>query len=156
MDATCELLPSVAVTTAVCVLPIVPALAVKVPLLAPLAIVTDAGTVRFALLSLTLTAVLAGADWFKVNVQMLFAPELRLDGLHSTDDSAKGGSNVMEAVCELLPKVAVTMAVCVLPTVPAVTVNVDVVVPPATVTDCGTVRLVLLSLKVTSVVLGAD
>jgi len=60
-EAVCELAPSAAVTTAVCVLLIVPAVALKVALVAPLATVADEGTVSTELLSLTAIAVLAGA-----------------------------------------------------------------------------------------------
>jgi hypothetical protein len=60
-EAVCALLPSVAVTTAVWVVVTAPAVAVKLALLAPLDTVTDAGTVRLALLLLKATAVLAGA-----------------------------------------------------------------------------------------------
>ena len=61
IEAVCELPPKLAVTTAVCALLIVPAVALNVALVAPLATVTEPGTVSDALLSLTVTAVLAGA-----------------------------------------------------------------------------------------------
>lgn len=60
-EAVCVLLPRVAVITAVWVAVTVPAVAVKLALLAPLDTVTDAGKVRLALLLLKATAVLAGA-----------------------------------------------------------------------------------------------
>jgi len=86
---------------------------------------------------------------------VLALPELSVDGLHCKDANASGGSNVREAVLELLPKVAVTTAVCVLLIVPAVALKVALVAPLATVTDEGTVRLAALSLTVTAVLAGA-
>ncbi|HTQ56836.1 MAG TPA: hypothetical protein VMI94_20355 [Bryobacteraceae bacterium] len=88
-------------------------------------------------------------------MQVLMAPELKLVGLQASEVSARGGSSEMDAVCELLPNVAVTTAVCTLPIVPAVALNVLLVAPLATVTEAGTVRLALLSLSVTAVLLGA-
>jgi len=90
-----------------------------------------------------------------VTVQVLAPPELKLVGLHAKEARASGGSSVTEAVCELLPKVAVTTAVCVLLIVLAVAVKVVLVAPLATVTDEGTVRLAALSLTVTAVLAGA-
>ena len=61
-EAVCVLLLNDAVTTTVWVLPIVPAaVALKLALVAPLEIDTEAGTVRPVLLSLTVTVVLPGA-----------------------------------------------------------------------------------------------
>ena len=60
-EAVCALLPSVTVITAIWVVVTVPAAAVKLALLAPLDTVTDAGTVRLALLLLKVTVVLEGA-----------------------------------------------------------------------------------------------
>ena len=60
-EAVWELLPSVAVTTTVCVPVTVPAVALKVALVAAAATLTDAGTVSRELLSPSATAVLAGA-----------------------------------------------------------------------------------------------
>ena len=57
----CELLPSVAVTTAVSVFFIVSTVGVKVALVAPLATFTDGGTVRYELLALSITVVTPGA-----------------------------------------------------------------------------------------------
>jgi len=90
-----------------------------------------------------------------VTVHVADAPELRLDGAHPSEATASGGSSEMDAVCELLPNVAVTTAVCTLVIVPAVAPNVALVAPLATVTEAGTDRLELLSLSVTAVVLGA-
>ena len=60
-EAVCELPFRLAVITAVCEVLMVPAVAVKVAVLAPLATVTEAGTVTFELLSLNVTLVLVGA-----------------------------------------------------------------------------------------------
>jgi len=88
-------------------------------------------------------------------VQVLAPPELKLVGLHCKETKASGGSSVREAVCELVPSVAVITAVCVLLIVPAVALKVALVAPLATVTDDGSVRLVLLSLTVTAVLASA-
>ena len=87
---------------------------------------------------------------------MLVAPAPRLVGLHNRDAKASGGSSVTEAVCELLPKVAVTVTVCTLLIVlPAFALKVAAVAPLVTTTENGTVRPALLSLIVTAVLVGA-
>ena len=60
-EAVCERLPNVAVTTTVWALATVPAVAVNLALVEALDTVTDAGTVRLALLSPSMTMVLADA-----------------------------------------------------------------------------------------------
>ena len=82
-------------------------------------------------------------------------PEFTVAGLHCKEARANGGSRVTEAVCEPLPNAAVTTAVCMLVIVPAVAVKLALVAPLATVAEAGTVRLEVLSLRVTVVLPGA-
>ena len=87
------------------------AVALKVAVVAPAATVTDAGTVSEALLlaSVTLEPP-AGAVWVRVTVQVLTALCPRLVGLQTTPETSTGASRLMVAVCELVPSVAVTVA----------------------------------------------
>lgn len=75
----------------------------------------------------------------------------RLVGLHLSDEMVSAGASVREAVWELLPSFAVTTAVCVVVTAAAEALNFADVAPDGTVTDVGTVRYELLSLRVTAV-----
>ena len=87
------------------------AVALKVAVVPPAATVTDAGTVSKILLlaSATLDPP-AGAVWVSVTVQVLVALCPRLVGAHAKVDTTTGASRLMAAVCELLPRVAVTVA----------------------------------------------
>src|SRR5580704_9428330 len=113
--AVCELLPSVAVTVALWLLAIeAAAVALKVAVVAPAATVTEAGTVSNVLLlaSVTLEPPV-GAVWVRVTVQVLTALWPRVAGLQATPDTSTGATSatrLMVAVCELLPNVAVTVA----------------------------------------------
>ena len=89
----------------------VPAVAVKVAVVAAAATVTEAGTVRAALLLDKVTAVAADAVLLRVTVQVLEAPEPRLVGLQATEESTVGATRLRVAVWETPLKVAVTMAV---------------------------------------------
>ena len=82
---------------------------------------------------------------------MLVPPDSTLEGLHPREITVIGGSTVTEAVCELVPKVAVTTTDWVVATVPAVAVKVALVAPAATVTDAGSVSAELLSVNETVV-----
>ena len=88
------------------------AVAVKVVVVAPAATVTEAGTVSSVLLlaSVTLDPPV-GAVCVRVTVQVLTALCPRLAGLHATPDTRTGASRLMVAVCELLPRLAVMVAV---------------------------------------------
>ena len=87
------------------------AVALNVAVAAPDATVTDAGTVSEALLppSVTLDPP-AGAVWVSVTVHVLTALCPRLVGLQAKVETSTGASRLMVAVCELLPRVAVTVA----------------------------------------------
>jgi hypothetical protein len=81
---------SVAVTEAVWVLAITPAVALKVPVVVPAATVTEAGVVSNVLPLDTETAVPpAGAGLVRVTVQLLVAPEARLEGLQPSVDKPR-------------------------------------------------------------------
>jgi len=87
------------------------AAALKVAVVAPAATVTDAGTVREA--SLLASATLdppVGAGWASVTVHVLAALWPRLVGLHATPEISAGASRLTVAVLELLPRVAVMVA----------------------------------------------
>ncbi len=126
----------------------VPAVAAKVALVAPAETATVAGTVRLVLLLPSATAVLEGADWFRLTVQVLALPDDRLEGLHCREARASG-VRVSEVVSELPPSVPVMTAVCAVVKVPAVAVKPAAVCPAVTVTDAGTVSAGSLDDKVT-------
>ena len=87
------------------------AVALNVAVVAPAVTVTDAGTVSEVLLlaSVTLEPP-AGAIWVSVTVQVLTALCPRLVGLQARVDIRTGASRLIAAVWELLPSVAVTVA----------------------------------------------
>jgi hypothetical protein len=87
------------------------AVALNVAVVAPAVTVTDAGTVSKVLLlaSATLDPPV-GAVWVSVTVHVLTALCPRLVGLQATPETSTGASRLMVAVCELLPRVAVTVA----------------------------------------------
>jgi hypothetical protein len=91
-----------------------------------------------------------GAVWVSVTVQLLTPLGPRVVGLQATPETSTGANRLMVAVCELVPRVAVTVALS-LPAIEAaaVALNVAVVAPAATVTDAGTVSEALLLASVT-------
>jgi hypothetical protein len=146
-----ELLPSVAVTIALWLLARpAAAVALKVAVVVPAATLTDAGTLSEALLlaSVTLNPPV-GALWVSVTAHVLTPPGPRMAELQATPESGEGTSRVMEAVCVLLPSVAVTDAFRLLVMeAAAVALKLAVVAPAATETEAGTVsrsRLLLTS-----------
>ena len=87
------------------------AVALKVAVVAPAATRIDAGTVSDALLLASVTFdPPVGAVWVRVTVQVLTALCPRLVGLQATLETSTGASRLIVAVCELLPRVAVTVA----------------------------------------------
>ena len=86
------------------------AVALKVDVVEPAATVTDTGTVSEALLlaSVTLDPP-AGETCVMVTVQVPTALCPRVAGLHTTPETSTGASRMMVAVCELAPRVAVTV-----------------------------------------------
>ena len=73
--------------------------------------VTDAGTGRApGLFEVSVTRPPpVGAAWFNVTVHVVAAPEVKLVGLHTSEDTARLGVTVTVAVA-LPPSVAVTIA----------------------------------------------
>ena len=88
------------------------AVALKAAVVAPAATITEAGTVSQVLLlsSATLDPPV-GAAWVSVTVQVLTALWPMLVGLQASVDTSAGVSRLIVAVWELLPRVAVTVAV---------------------------------------------
>jgi len=143
---------SVAVTVTLWLLVMVPAVTVKVAVVAFAATVTEDGVVNNELLSDSVTVVPpVGAAELSVTVHVLVPLELTVVGLHASDDNVTGADRLTVAVCETPLSVAVTVALWSLVIVPAVTVNVAVVAFAATVTDDGVVNSELLSDSVTAV-----
>jgi hypothetical protein len=136
-----------AVTVAVCGVAIVPAAALNVPLVAPAAMVTEAGTVSVALSSETVTRLPpAGATALSVTVQVAAAPDDTEVGLQASPLSWTRVEVILtEAVFDVPLAEADTVTVAVAVTVPAVAAKAAVALPAATVTERGTVRYVLLS-----------
>ena len=88
-----------------------PAVALKVAVVAPAVTVTEAGTVSEALLLARVTlAPPVGAVCVRVTVQVLTALCPRLVGLQATPETRTGASRLIVAVCELVPRVAVKVA----------------------------------------------
>ena len=89
---------------------IVPAVTVNAADAAPAPMVTDAGVVSSELLSDSVTTVLAVAALLNVTVQVLAALELRVVGLHATEESVTAVARLIVAVFETPLSVAVTTA----------------------------------------------
>jgi hypothetical protein len=91
------------VTVAVRLLLNVVVLALKLPVVAPAATVTEVGTVKAAWLLLKDTAAPPdGAGLVSVTVQELEAFDPRLVGLHAREDTSTGATRLMVAGAELL------------------------------------------------------
>ena len=88
------------------------AVALNVAVLAPAATLTDAGTVSEALLlESAMLEPPVGAVWVSVTVHVPTALCPRLVGLQATPETSTGASRPIVAVCEPLPRLAVTVAV---------------------------------------------
>jgi hypothetical protein len=86
------------------------AVAVKWPVVAPLAINRPAGTVRLALL-LPIDSTLKPTDaLFSATVHVLAEPPLKLVGAQLTELGATEAARAMVTLPELLPRVAVRVA----------------------------------------------
>ena len=123
----------------------VPAVAVKLAAVALAGTVTDAGTVRFALLEDSVTDVPpVGAALESVTVHEVLALDARLEAVHVRDDRlAEANSEIMRGA-ELPLSEAVIMALALEVIVPAVAVKLAVVALAGTMTEAGTVRFALL------------
>lgn len=137
---------SVAVSVTVWDVATDPAVAVNVVELAAPGTVADAGTGSTAVLSddKVTVAPAAGAGCVKVIVHVVVAPGVRLAGTHASADTLGLGATVT-VVVTLPPSDAVSTAVCVAATDPAVAVNVAEFAAAATTTDAGTGNAVVLS-----------
>ncbi len=145
-----------ALTVALWLLVTVPAWALKVVLVAPLATVTEAGTVNTVLLSDTVTAVLLVAAFDSVTVQVEVAFEEIVEGEHARLETITEVPDRVTVVDAETPfRVAVTVAFWLELTVPVLALKVAEATPLDTVTDDGTVSSVLLSDSVTVVALVA-
>ena len=122
-----------------------PAVAVNVADVAPAGTVSEAGTgSAVVLLAASVTAPPpVGAAWLSVTVQVVATPEVMLVGAHASDDAPATGVTVTVAVV-LPPRVAVTVTVCGVATVPADPVNVIEVAPAGTAMEAGTVSAAVL------------
>ena len=89
-----------------------PDVAVKFAVLPPAATVTDVGVVRVALVSEMATIEPpAGADWFRVTVQVLEAFWDRVAGVQTSEETCTGAIRLTLVLAVLLLYVAVTVAV---------------------------------------------
>lgn len=150
MEADCEPPFRDAVSTAVWSVGMVPAVALKVALVAAAATDTPAGTDSRALLLVSATVTPpAGAGFDRVTVQVDTTPEFSVTGAHESVAGTADEPSRIESDCELLFKEAVTFADWSEGIVPAVALNVAVVKPEATTTAAGTVSSGLLLLSTT-------
>ncbi len=106
---------------------------------APAGTVTDAGAGSAVVLlddsATTLPPV--GAAWFRLAVHVVTAPDTRLDGAHTREDT-RGLGVTVTVVLALTPSVAVAVTLWEVATDPVVTVNAADVAAAGTVTDVGT------------------
>jgi hypothetical protein len=130
------------VTTTVWLVGTVTAVAPNVPVLAPGATDTLAGTVSAA--ALLDSATVAPATPLNVTVQVATMFKEILVGLHATEVNTVGDKSVRDAFCDPPLNVAVITAIWPVATVPAVAVKLALVVPAATSTVAGTVSAVAL------------
>jgi hypothetical protein len=135
----------VAVTVAVRLLFSVAVVALKLPVAAPAATVTEVGTVSAAWLLLKDTAAPpVGAGLESVTVQELDAFDPRLVGLHTTEETVAGVRRLIVALCEVPFRLAVTVAVPLMLMIPAVAMKVPVADPAVIRLADGMVRIGLL------------
>ena len=103
---------AVAVSVAVELVEIVPAVAVNVPVVAEAGMVIEAGAVSSGLLDEMVTVrPPVGAAALAVTVHVLVAPEVRDDGEQASEVTVTSGDKLMEAVLEVPLSVAVMTAV---------------------------------------------
>jgi hypothetical protein len=140
----------VAVMTAVWAVEIVPAVAVKVAVVEPGEITTEAGTVSSAVLLDKVTGRQpVGAGPLKVTVQVLMALDVRVWGEHLRLLMVTVTAKLMVALTATPLAVAVTVAVLLMEIVPAETGKLAVLLPAVTLTEAGVDNTALLSESVT-------
>ena len=143
--------PDDAVTMAEVEVATEPATALKVALIDPADTVTEAGTVRAALLALNdTTCPPVGAALVRLTVQVLDVPESNVEGAQASEDKTAGATRLRLAVCDPPFRVAVSRAVLSLETAATVAVKVALVAVAATVTEAGTATLELLLARLTA------
>ncbi len=123
-------------------------MAAKVALASPGATMTEGGTLSAVTSLDSETVAPAVVEIATVQVELPF--ESRLVGLQVRPVNVSGGTREIRAVCELPFRVAVTLAVWLLVTVPTVAMKVVVRPPAATVTEAGMIRAGLLADKITA------
>jgi len=116
--------------------------AVNVALVADAPTVTEAGTLREALLLDSPTVPPPVCE--SVTVQVLDWPEFRLAGVQVSALTDICAERMIEVVSEVPLREAVTVALCPLEMDPAAAVNVALVADAPTVTEAGTLREALL------------
>ncbi len=141
-----------AVTVALALVVTVPAVEVKDAVVAVARTVTEAGTVRVALFEARVTTVPpVGAGFDSATVQEVLALEARLEAVQVREVRLTGPSSEMLTGTELPLRAAVTVALALEVTLPAVAVKEAVVAVAMTVTEAGAVRVALLEARVTTV-----
>ena len=125
---------------------------VNLALVCPTATVTLAGTVATDVLPLEMDTLAPpeGAAALRVTVPVELLPPLMLVGLRVNEESVNAGLMISEAIWELLPSVALIVAVRAVLTDVVLTVNLALVDPLATLTLLGTLALELLLLRLTT------
>jgi len=145
------LAPTVAVTVTMSVMATPVVVAVNVCEVLVAAIVTLPGTVTAGSPLFNVTVIPpAGAAWLIVTVPVELVPPVTAAGLKLTPDTVSEGTTVAFPVTIVEPVLAVTITCVELPTEPAVTIKVWLLVFTATTTFAGTgSALVLLLIRVT-------
>jgi hypothetical protein len=123
--------------------------AVKWPVVAPFAISRPEGTVKLALLLPIESTVQPTDARFSVTVHVLAAPPVKLAGVQLMELGTVGSARVIAMLPELPPRRAVTVADWLLDNAAVVALKVAEDAAGATVTDAGTVRFELVSIRVT-------
>jgi hypothetical protein len=135
----------VAVTVALPLLLMIPAVAMKVPVDDPAVIMLAAGTVTSGLLLNSVTTLQpVGTVLVKVIVQVLTMLEIKVVGLQLTDDTPKPGTRLKATLFEPPFNVALTVAGWLVLNVLVVALKVAEVDPAATTTEPGVVSVALL------------
>src|SRR4029077_18044043 len=141
-----------AVTVALALDVTVPAVAIKEAEVEVAGTMTEAGTVKVGLLEASETAVPpAGAALDNVTVQEVLAFEARLEAVHVREDRLTGASKEIVTGDEVPFRDAVTVALALDVTVPAVAIKEAEVEVAGTMTEEGTVKVGLLEASETAV-----
>lgn len=147
MLAVFVVLPSVADTVRVAFALTTVVVIVKLADVLPVRTVTEAGSLRAELLSLSCTTIEAGAGAVRVTVPLLLTPPFTVEGEMLSEASDGPGFSVIVADFEMPLSAAVTVREAVLETEPVVMVKVPKVAPWFTLPVEGVVMNVLLSVS---------